>query len=310
MGIVPAPGVPPRVARAARARAIPVVYHGGPVMAGGVQIHTVFWAPSGYSFAGSPGEGIAGYEATIERFLLAAAHDSGTDSNVFSVLDQYPDASSVGSYSLEYLPTADAILDRDPYPARSRQCVSPVGAPTCVTDAQVAGELRRVVGRDDPSGATLHNIWLVLLPAGVDECISAGQCGSNTYAGYHSLAPGPGPLIYAVIIDPTLELPALPGAGPQGNPDAEAAVNTVAHEIVEAIADPEGTGWMDPNGFEVADKCQAGPQYGTPLGYAADGSPFNQLIDGEQWLVQKMWSNAVLGCVQRSAAALGPMRAP
>ena len=43
----------------------PVTYHGGPVMAGGVTVHTIFWAPSGYAFEGSPGAGIPTYEGLI-----------------------------------------------------------------------------------------------------------------------------------------------------------------------------------------------------------------------------------------------------
>ena len=51
---------------------------------------------------------------------------------------------------------------------------------------------------------------------------------------------------------------------------------------------------MDPNGFEVADKCE-NPENGTPLGFAADGSPYNQVINGHQYLIQAMWSNARRG---------------
>ncbi|HZE06614.1 MAG TPA: hypothetical protein VE127_15400, partial [Solirubrobacteraceae bacterium] len=75
-----------------------------------------------------------------------------------------------------------------------------------------------------------------------------------------------------------------------------------AHEAIEAITDPKGTGWMDPNGFETGDKCENGPQQGTPLGYAPDGSPYNQLIGGHQYLVQDIWSNARGGCVSSSTA--------
>ena len=32
------------------------------------------------------------------------------------------------------------------------------------------------------------------------------------------------------------------------------------------MTDPEGVGWLDPNGYEVGDKCVYGPQLGTPLG--------------------------------------------
>ena len=71
---------------------------------------------------------------------------------------------------------------------------------------------------------------------------------------------------------------------------------------MEAITDPEGTGWMDPNGSEVADKCENGPQIGTPIGYAADGSPFNQVINGDRYLLQGMWSNVLQGCMQASSS--------
>ena len=71
---------------------------------------------------------------------------------------------------------------------------------------------------------------------------------------------------------------------------------------------------MDPNGFEVADKCEFGPQDGTPLGYATDGSPYNQLIGGHEYLIQEMWSNDDGGCVQRTTrrphAAAAPADQP
>ena len=57
-------------------------------------------------------------------------------------------------------------------------------------------------------------------------------------------------------------------------------IDVGAHEVNEAMTDPEGTGWMDPNGYEVGDKCDVAPNRGTPLGYAADGSPYNQVIHG------------------------------
>ena len=56
------------------------------------------------------------------------------------------------------------------------------------------------------------------------------------------------------------------------------------HETNEAMTDPTGIGWMDPNGYEVADKCEFGPQHGTPLGFATDGSPYNQVINGDKYL--------------------------
>jgi hypothetical protein len=146
-------------------------------------------------------------------------------------------------------------------------------------------------------------VWIAFLPPGVDECLAAPSCATTDYAGYHSVFDtAHGPVVYAVIPDPTLELVPPPGSDPEGNPTAESAIDTVAHELLEAVTDPEGAGWMDSNGYEVADKCENGPQIGQPLGYARDGSPYNQLIGGHQYLIQSMWSNHDLGCVLGSTA--------
>jgi hypothetical protein len=252
-----------------------VDYHGGTVMAANVTVHTIFWAPPGYSFT-------AGYETLVKQFLTDAAAASGSASNVFSVLPQFgqqtgTDTAVPGSYAIAYGATSDSIDDGNPYPSSGR-CASPNGVPTCLTDGQLQAEIDAVA----PAGERgLGNLWFVLLPTDVDECIAAGACGTNTFAGYHEVMDRTGGVtIYGVIIDPIVEGLSVQGGDPEGNPDAEATIDTVAHETVEAITDPEGTGWMDPNGFEVGDKCEIGPQIGNPLGYAANGSPFDQLIGG------------------------------
>jgi hypothetical protein len=171
-----------------------------------------------------------------------------------------------------------------------------------VTDLQVQEELDKLISAKDPSGRGLSNLWFVFLPPDVDECTEGGVCGTSAFAGYHSLSNvGHGPVIYAAIPDPTIEVTPGPGNDPEGNPIAETTLDTVAHETLEAITNPAGNGWMDPNGFEAADKCE-NPEYGTPLGYALDGSPYNQLVNGHQYLVQTMWSNVASGCVQRTSA--------
>jgi hypothetical protein len=298
MGIVPPRGH----AELAAGPSIPVVYHAGTVMRG-VHIHTIFWAPRGFQFSGSPGDGVLGYEAMIQRFLADVAHDSGTTANGFGVLREYPQRGGAGLYNVSYDAASDSIDDTDPYPPQSKQCPSPAGIATCVTDVQLRQEIDKVVRAHDPPGRGLHDLWFIFLPPNVDTCIAIGTCGTTAYAGYHALAnTGRTPTIYAAIPDPLIEFTPPPGQDPQGNPEAEVTIDTVAHETVEAITDPVGTGWMDPNGFEVADKCET-PQVGTPLGYAPDGSPYNQLIGGRQYLIQAMWSNVVRGCVQTGQGA-------
>ena len=282
---------------------IPVVYHGGTVMRN-VTIHTVFWAPSGYHFDGSPGSGALGYQALVQQFFTDVARDSGSTSDIFSLLHQYGDHGGAGSQQITYDPSADSITDTSPYPSADvGQCPSPSGVATCVTDLQIQHELDRLIGPSNPSARGLSNLWFVFLPPDVDTCLQPGTCATTAYAGYHaSFQLGHGLTIYSPIPDPLVEFTPPPGSDPQGNPEAETALDTAAHEAVEAITDPEGTGWMDPNGYETADKCETGPQEGTPLGYAADGSPYNQLINGHQYLIQDIWSNARTGCVQSSTA--------
>jgi hypothetical protein len=298
MGIEPVPGTP----EIAAGPSTPVVYHGGPVMRD-VTIHTIFWAPTGYHFDGSPSAGVLGYEPLVEQFLADVAHGSGTTTNLFSVLDQYGDSHGPGGYRIAYDPATDSLDEADPYPPRNRQCASPNGVATCVTDLELQQEIDKVIGAHAPNERGLSNIWFVFLPPDVDTCTNVGECGTNAYAGYHSLSNlGHGATIYAAIPDPLIELTFPPGSDPEGNSEAESTIDTVGHETVEAFTNPTGSAWMDPNGFETADKCENGPTNGTPLGFASDGSPYNQLINGHEYLIQDIWSNAREGCVQGSDA--------
>jgi hypothetical protein len=295
----------------------PVTYHGGSVMPGGVTMHLVFWTGGTNPFQGQPPGAPATYTGMMERLYTDVSHDSGGTSNVFSVLPQFaqgtsPGGITPGDYSIAFNSTNpnEVITDNNPYPPAADQCASPQDTAICVTDGQVQTELDSIISSHGGARG-LHDIWMVFLPPGVDECISPGVCGTNAFGAYHSVGDvGNGPTIYSVVIDPIIEGKVSPGADPQGYPDAEAAQDAAVHETVEAMTDPEGIGWMDPNGFEVADKCEFGPQRGTPLGFAADGSPFNQLINGHQYLFQQMWSNDDLACVSQTTQTSNPLPLP
>jgi hypothetical protein len=303
---------------------IPETYHGGPVMAGGVTIHTIFWAPSGYAFQGSPAVGVPTYTGMVKQFLTDLAADSGTPSpcnsptsecNAFTTLTQFgqgtqPGQITPGDYLIRYSAATDSIVDTNPYP--TGHCVSPQAAYACILDSDVQAEVDRVISTRGGSRG-LHDLWEVYLPPNVDECIFPGVCGTNAFGGYHSLSNvGNGLTIYSLIIDPIIETRRAdsPGNDPEGFPDAELTVDIAAHETEEAITDPEGVGWMDPNGFEIGDKCEFGPQFGTPLGFAGDGSPYNQVINGDEYLIQTMWSNDDGGCVQGTSQTSNPLPLP
>jgi len=220
-----------------------------------------------------------------------------------------------GAYTVHFAP-GDSMIDTQPYPSKSVQCASPQNTAVCITDAQVQAEINRVINAIHGSRG-LHDIWYVFTPPGVDECISPGVCETNAFGGYHSLSNlGSGTTIYAYTGDPIVETQRVnnPGNDPQGYPDAEHVIDIVAHEVNEAMSDPEGVGYMDPNGFENGDKCEFGPQFGTPLGFAPNGSPFNQVVNGHQYMIQEMWANRDNSnnpdCVQATTNTTNPLPLP
>ena len=308
----------------------PLTYHGGQTMTGGVTIHTIFWTGGTNPFQGRPPGAPADYIGMVQQYLTdVAAASTGTSGqactvascNVFTVQPQFgfgttPGGITPGAYDVSYNASTDSILDNQPYPAKSVQCASPNNTATCITDAQVQAEINRVINATGGSRG-LHDLWYVFTPPGVDECISPGVCETNLFGGYHSVSNlGSGPTIYAYTGDPIVASRTVnePGNDPEGYPDAEHVIDIIAHEVNEAMTDPEGVGYMDPNGFETGDKCESGPQFGTPLGFAADGSPFNQVVNGHEYLIQEMWANRDNSnnpnCVQATTNTTNPLPLP
>src|SRR5579862_7950734 len=331
----------------------PVVYHGGKTMTGGVTVHAIFWTPAGTgtSFPTASGGIPIGNEALISQFFNdVAAGSTGTSGqacnttncNVFTVEPQFkwgltPATITSGQNTINFNNTAttypsgfnaadDVINDTDAIPAvpgGATPCSSPLGAKYCILDSQVQEEVANIVSAAGGSAANmsgLKNLWYVFLPPDVDECIAYDVCGTNAFGGYHSLSnvnSGNGVTIYAITIDPTIEAGQIDqGGDPEGNSDAEVVADIAAHETNEAMSDPEGTGYMNPNGWEIGDMCEFGPQRGTPLGFASNGSPYNQVINGHHYLIQEMWSNdggdgdSAPSCVRSTTNTSSPLPLP
>jgi hypothetical protein len=318
-----------RPAQSASQPLTPLTYHGGQTMTGGVTIHTIFWTGGTNPFQGQPPGAPHDYIGMIQQYLTdVAAASTGTSGqtctlascNVFTVQPQFgfgttPGGITHGAYTVHFAP-GDSMIDTQPYPSKSVQCASPQNTAVCITDAQVQAEVDRVINATHGSRG-LHDIWYVFTPPGVDECINSGVCETNAFGGYHSVSNlGRGPTIYAYTGDPIVETQRVnnPGNDPEGYPDAEHVIDIVAHEVNEAMTDPEGVGYMDPNGFETGDKCEFGPQFGTPLGFAADGSPFNQVVNGHKYMIQEMWANQDNtnnpNCVQATTNTTNPLPLP
>jgi len=63
----------------------------------------------------------------------------------------------------------------------------------------------------------------------------------------------------------------------------------IAHELEEAISDPDLNAWYDSTGKENADKCAW--TFGTTQ-TAANGSAYNMILGSLKFLIQRNWVNA------------------
>lgn len=79
------------------------------------------------------------------------------------------------------------------------------------------------------------------------------------------------------------------GVGPNGNSGADAMANTIAHELNEAVTDPDLNAWFDAAGMEVGDKCnfQFGPEFPAP-----NGAPADITLGARNFLIQETWLNS------------------
>ncbi len=270
-------------------------YNGGPVMPSNAN-YAVYWAPGGE--AAYPERYIEG----IDRYFKDLAHDSGGHENVDSVAAQYDDAEGqFASYDSRF---AGLILDKDPYPANG--CTH---ALTCLTDAQIQAELKHVAEVAKTPTDLTHEYFL-LTPEGVESCFEESvepQCSAGSdapaYCAYHSNVDTPtGELIYAN--DPYVT--GIEGCDevldhPNESPADGALQGGLSHEHNESTTDPlPNSAWTDFGSAEpgeIGDKCAS--QFGAPLGTAPDGSPYNQLVNGDEYFYQEEWSNETHQCLQR-----------
>jgi hypothetical protein len=258
-------------------------YHGGPVMRTNTT-YAIFWLPVGYAM--NPG-----YQAAIVQYFNDVAADSGTAHNVYAVEKQYYDTIGHIRYKQKF---GGASVSIDPFPPNG--CPTYGGLDVCLTDQQIQDEITDVVANQGWSADTSHAYFL-FLPMDVGTCTDGfgTACAFTDFCAYHSVVSvGGNPLIYAnepyAQAKPacTLRFP-----GPRGS-EADSTINTASHEHREMINDPLLDAWFDRLGNEGSDKCAW--KFGTRLPGTMPGSSYNQVINGNEYLLQKEWSNAIKGC--------------
>ena len=77
-----------------------------------------------------------------------------------------------------------------------------------------------------------------------------------------------------------------------GVPGADAVANMVAHELEEAVTDPDLTSWYDIDGYENADLCAWLFGRVDHSGSATDPNPPDMVLNGIPYVIQRNWVNA------------------
>jgi hypothetical protein len=237
----------PRTARRAPTSREDLIYLGGPVIPEAT-IYAIWWGDR----ARFPADAMAG----LDTFL------SGLDrSSYLAVADQYvgrPARATFLGHLLENSPPPD-------HSPTSEEIVSKV--------CQVLAEAQQV-----PSSTALYLVFTDNFP------------GQNSFCAWHDGGRCPGGQRIRVGYMPNVKdaVGCDPGDLFRCNGYSQgtrALANVTAHEVMEMITDPDGTGWLDREGEEIADKCAW--MFGKCVALGATG-----------WQLQKEWSNADHGCIQ------------
>ena len=156
--------------------------------------------------------------------------------------------------------------------------LSDAGVQTVVSSAISSGRLPK----------DTNAVYFVLTSSDVNE--TSGFC--TQYCGWHTNGAISGSDIkYAFIGNPARCPTACTNgtASPNGNVGADGMASIIAHELEEAVTDPDLNAWYDRSGNENADKCAwtFGTTYTT-----SNGGVANVKLGSHDYLIQQNWVNA------------------
>jgi hypothetical protein len=257
-----------------------------------VEVYVVFWLPDGYAFdpdAPDIAQGNELYMSLIKRFFT----DIG-GSPTLNILTQYYDYENRSPvYRPNVLTLADSYVDTRPYPQSPLSKADIEGG---ITNAIAVNSWPTTAITPISLDRNLNKLYVVYTPAGVQTCLLEGgwdNCSGIRFNAYHSNFDEAPRLKYMYI--PTLAPPSIMGPVFPNNRYADPAIYHTLHELAEAITDPYGVGYKAPVGnYQIGDLCN--PAYGrVPIGpQGPDGG--NVTLNGNRYLVQLLYSEAVRGC--------------
>lgn len=170
---------------------------------------------------------------------------------------------------------------------------------TALTDSNIQGIVSDAITNGRLPKDT-NGVYFVLTSADVNE--TSGFC--TQYCGWHTHGTISGSDVkYAFVGNPD-RCPSACEAqtkGPNGNAGADGMASIIAHESEEATTDPDLNAWYDRRGQENADKCAwtFGTTYTTSNGAHANMKLGNSTLGFRDYLIQRNWVNSGGGfCAQ------------
>jgi hypothetical protein len=234
-----------------------ISYHGGPVMLGTTNIYYIWYG------------NWSGNDATT---ILRTLGTSIGGSPYFNINTTYYNGSNVHVSNAVHL--AGEITDG-------------YSKGNALSDSAIQSIVSGAIG----SGAVpkdTNGVYFVLTSADVNA--TSGFC--TQYCGWHTHGTIAGSDIkYSFVGNPD-RCPSACAAqtvGPNGNAGADGMASIIAHELEEAVSDPDLNAWYDNRGYENADKCAW--TFGT-TSTASNGAKYNMTMGGRNFLIQQNWVNA------------------
>jgi hypothetical protein len=234
-----------------------IFYHGGPLILGTTNAYYIWYGNWSGNTATTILDNLAGKIGGSPYFAINTTYYDGSSTNVSNSV--VLGGSTTDSYS-----QGAALSD-------------------AAVQSVVANAINSHALPKDTNG-----VYFVLTSADVNE--TSGFC--TQYCGWHTHGTIAGSDIkYSFVGNPD-RCPSACEAqatGPNGNAGADGMASIIAHELQEAVTDPDLNAWYDRRGYENADKCAW--TFGT-TSTASNGSLYNMTLGTRQYLIQRNWVNA------------------
>ena len=262
----------------------------GPVMLT-TTIYYDFWLPTGQHY-----EADAAGDTRYENLLTQWAQDLGS-SQFHNLLTQYSGTNGTITNTVTF---GGSWVDTGTAYPHAGTTADPL------QDSDIQAEVRNAVSTNGWTEDVSH-IVAVFTATGIQEC-NGGSCtfsATNGFCAYHDHFTDSGhDAVYAFMgFDNFTHLAGRTcvagetagdndpnrGAYPNGDKSADAEINTLSHEVIEAETDPHPNAtWTGPNG-EIGDACN--------FNFAPrNDSGADVVMGGHGYILQQEWSNAAHTC--------------